>query len=1033
MKIRKIQIAAFGKLNGFTLDMSDGFHVLYGVNEAGKSTLMCFIRVMFYGFNKNARKDNLAENDRERFRPWHSPLYGGSVLFEHEGSLYSLERTFGATKAKDTVKLTNDITGKERRLSLPDEPGSELFGLGKTEFLNTVFVRQLGSVVDEDENIKAKLVALAAGNSMQVSADSMVEALLDKRKKIYSDRKNSQSEMSLLEEKLNALQEERAEAFRKEQLRKNLAEEIETEKARMDEKDAGMRLSEMRLEASRRLEEVKSIDEILSLNPVAEQYREQAQKLQKNDPEGRPLPSPDDIRAVREQLAKMLAVRGNVTMLHAQETAARTEKMALPDENEIAGKLDALGQAEEAFKRLEQEGLAIKEASDSAVRAFGEEDRELEREFNRLTMEAGALKTAFGEKYAGLTSTVTAAGFRRSELLNALERQRSDRERAISDLQYRMGEDTRRLADIQNQIETTKRSIPDLEAKEKWLEGRLAAGTREIPASGNPARKPAIPILIAVGILLVIAGVAGLITKSPVWPWIALATGAGALGIALLLAFTSRDRRNTNAGTDTAALREGWSIELQSIVRQRNGNIQTLQSLEQDSAGYRRRVERYQIDIDQYNGNAEQPETDRKASEDIREADFIIARAEEDMSSLKVDYDEKKKMYDLALAELAGKRAEHTYVPSDELLKRQAQHEQEWTAWLTSLPQIGAGSREELGKIREQLLAQKTAHSEKDMRIKALSVQLDAARRDEERLLDGLKQISGGYFFSSDIDEVKTRIEAAEERITKWNDLMTDIRHIEDKIGALSGGKSAEEIEARKAENRMWLDCNEPEAVVLSDEEKSRIKRELNEGRAGLQNRSLELGRKNSELSRLERESRLPAEIEDDIKVAREQAKLCRSHLNSIDLAVSMIRDTDEEMRKTFGPIINRKTSEYLSGLTGQAGETLRVNGNFDVQITDPATMSYKEHEFFSGGKIDQIYLALRLAVTDTVYTGQGEEGLPLFLDDILVQYDIDRGQRAVDFLIGMNREQKRQIFFFTCHEQIKKYCLEKGCHATDL
>ena len=262
---------------------------------------------------------------------------------------------------------------------------------------------------------------------------------------------------------------------------------------------------------------------------------------------------------------------------------------------------------------------------------------------------------------------------------------------------------------------------------------------------------------------------------------------------------------------------------------------------------------------------------------------------------------------------------------------------------------------------------------------------------------------------------------------------MTDIRHIEDKIGALSGGKSAEEIEARRAENRMWLDRNVPEAIVLSDEEKSRIKRELNEGRAGLQNRSLELGRKNSELSRLERESRLPAEIEDDIKVAREQAKLCRSHLNSIDLAVSMIRDTDEEMRKTFGPIINRKTSEYLSGLTGQAGETLRVNGNFDVQITDPATMSYKEHEFFSGGKIDQIYLALRLAVTDTVYTGQGEEGLPLFLDDILVQYDIDRGQRAVDFLIGMNREQKRQIFFFTCHEQIKKYCLEKGCHVTDL
>jgi uncharacterized protein YhaN len=32
-----------------------------------------------------------------------------------------------------------------------------------------------------------------------------------------------------------------------------------------------------------------------------------------------------------------------------------------------------------------------------------------------------------------------------------------------------------------------------------------------------------------------------------------------------------------------------------------------------------------------------------------------------------------------------------------------------------------------------------------------------------------------------------------------------------------------------------------------------------------------------------------------------------------------------------------------------------------------------------------------------------------------------------------MNREQSRQIFFFTCHEQIKKYCITQGCHVTDL
>lgn len=1033
MKIRRIQIAAFGKLNGFTLEMNDGFHVLYGENEAGKSTLMYFIRVMFYGFNKNARKDNIAENDRERFRPWHSPLYGGSVLFEHEGTRYLLERTFGATKARDTIKLTNDVTGKELRLSLPDEPGSELFGLGKTEFLNTVFVRQLGSVVDEDDNIKAKLVALAAGNSMQVSADSMIESLADQRKKISSDRKNSQSEMSRLEERLNALLEERTGAVRSEQQRKSLAEEIDAGKRLIKEREAGIRLSETRLEASLRMEEIGACEEILSLNPAADQYRNKAEELRKPDPEGRPLPSADDIRAVREQIAKVLAVRANVTMLRTQEEAARAEKNTLPDEKETAAKLEAIGEAEAALKRLDQEELSIKEASESAARAFREEDLALEREMNRLNMEAGERKTAFAEQQASLMSAVKSAEYRRIELQNTLSRRKADRERMISDLEYRLGEDLRRFADIRNQIGMSQKAIPDLEAREACLESMLSSGTKPSDNSGKASRKPAVPILIAAGILLVIAGVAGLIAKNPVWPWAALATGAILLVFALFLRYFSGNKGTSNAGADIAAQRQAWSIDLQSTVRQKNGEIQKLQNLEQDYEEYRRRIEKYQIDINQYKSESGPSDDSTEMPEEFREIDLVIHRSEQEIASLQADYEEKKKQYDLTLSDLARRKTEHTYVPSDELLQRQTRHDAELKEYLKSIQNIGAGSREELGNIKEALLAEKAEHSGKESQIRSLTSQLVAAREEEDRLLEGLKQIAMGYFFSSDLDEVKAKADDAEDRQTRLNALIAEIRHIEDKISALSAGKSTEEIVSRMAGNRKWLESNAPDAVILGEDEKNRIGIALKEERAQLQTASLELGQKNSELSQIERRSRLPDEIEDDIQEARRQMDLCRSRLRSIDLAIAMIRETDEEMRKTFGPIINRKTTEYLSGLTGQPEETVRVKGNFDVQITDPATMSYKEHAYFSGGKIDQIYLALRLAVTDAVYTGQGEEGLPLFLDDILVQYDAGRGQRAVDFLIGMNREMHRQIFFFTCHEQIKKYCLEKGCHVTEL
>ena len=48
MKIKAIDIAAFGKFKNFHLDLSDGLSVIYGQNEKGKSTLMAFVRMMFY-------------------------------------------------------------------------------------------------------------------------------------------------------------------------------------------------------------------------------------------------------------------------------------------------------------------------------------------------------------------------------------------------------------------------------------------------------------------------------------------------------------------------------------------------------------------------------------------------------------------------------------------------------------------------------------------------------------------------------------------------------------------------------------------------------------------------------------------------------------------------------------------------------------------------------------------------------------------------------------------------------------------------
>ena len=53
MKIRSLHITNFGKFSNQTFHFSDdGFQLVYGLNESGKTTLKAFIESMLFGFLK---------------------------------------------------------------------------------------------------------------------------------------------------------------------------------------------------------------------------------------------------------------------------------------------------------------------------------------------------------------------------------------------------------------------------------------------------------------------------------------------------------------------------------------------------------------------------------------------------------------------------------------------------------------------------------------------------------------------------------------------------------------------------------------------------------------------------------------------------------------------------------------------------------------------------------------------------------------------------------------------------------------------
>ncbi|MBU8905443.1 ATP-binding protein [Desertibacillus haloalkaliphilus] len=98
MKITRLHIYGFGRFEDVIIDtISPSIQVFYGENEVGKSTLLAFIRAVFFGFPTKQQKEL-------RFEPKTGTAYGGKITLETNmyGSV-SIERVKG--KATGQVRV----------------------------------------------------------------------------------------------------------------------------------------------------------------------------------------------------------------------------------------------------------------------------------------------------------------------------------------------------------------------------------------------------------------------------------------------------------------------------------------------------------------------------------------------------------------------------------------------------------------------------------------------------------------------------------------------------------------------------------------------------------------------------------------------------------------------------------------------------------------------------------------------------------------------------------------------------------------
>lgn len=159
MKIISVSVSSFGKLKNLNLRFYDGINVFQNVNGFGKTTLAAFIRAMLYGLNYSyTKRKNERVNDVTRYAPWDGGRFGGSMLVEHNGDTFRIERFFGATAKSETLTVYNERTGVS--VDMGTSPGEFFLGLTVESYDRSAYLPQEAVELAPNENLDARLAKL---------------------------------------------------------------------------------------------------------------------------------------------------------------------------------------------------------------------------------------------------------------------------------------------------------------------------------------------------------------------------------------------------------------------------------------------------------------------------------------------------------------------------------------------------------------------------------------------------------------------------------------------------------------------------------------------------------------------------------------------------------------------------------------------------------------------------------------------------------------------------------------------------------
>ena len=232
MKIKNLKINGFGKLENKEITLENGINLIYGKNEAGKSTILKFITSMFYGLTKNKNGGSLPEI--EKYEPWKAEEFSGKISYELDnGEQYEVYRDF---KKKNPKIFNQNLEDISKNFNIDKTKGNQFFddqvGMEEELFTSSIITKQAEVRLDEKtQNTIIQKISNILGTGEETSSyETVVSKLRKKLNDEVGTTNTKERPINVVENRIEALLNQKKELESYQISKFHLEETIEKQK-----------------------------------------------------------------------------------------------------------------------------------------------------------------------------------------------------------------------------------------------------------------------------------------------------------------------------------------------------------------------------------------------------------------------------------------------------------------------------------------------------------------------------------------------------------------------------------------------------------------------------------------------------------------------------------------------------------------------------------------------------------------------------------------------------------------------------------